>query len=503
MFTTIRKHQRWLMLVIAILTVIAFAFLYNTTDLDRVGVNTVARIYGRTVMQVDVERALRNYQLSIALGQIDLVRSLAAGAKNENEAAENFIWNLMVLQHEAAALGVEPGRQAVVDRIKALPVFQTGGVFDPMKYSAFVQEQLAPRGFTERQLEMVIRDVLRLESVRSLTGVPAVLFKDQVEAIRTRLAPLDVSVIRFSPAAGVPAVEVSDEELKSAFEAGKETLRMPEKRSVRYVAFVLPEGSKDAKDRARIEALQKLSTETGDFVQALGDGTQSLEAASRARGFEMRLTPLFAKDGRTSGTLEGLDKEIVSAAAEAAFRLSAPGALEIVQLGQDGYAVVELAQIEAGRPLAFEEAAADLRAGLIETKRLQSAREAAEKALTAVRENLAGGQTLAEAAEKAGVVTEEIKGLSLLSENLTPAHRRIMAAALDSSVGTLGKFIPDTGGGFAVYVEKRGEPDAALLARNMPMIEEGVLAEKRMLLFAQWLVTARNASGLQVLRSAM
>ena len=30
MFTTIRKHQRWLMLVIAALTIIAFAFLYNS-----------------------------------------------------------------------------------------------------------------------------------------------------------------------------------------------------------------------------------------------------------------------------------------------------------------------------------------------------------------------------------------------------------------------------------------------------------------------------------------
>ena len=33
MFTTIRKHQRWLMTLIAALTIIAFAWLYNTTDL--------------------------------------------------------------------------------------------------------------------------------------------------------------------------------------------------------------------------------------------------------------------------------------------------------------------------------------------------------------------------------------------------------------------------------------------------------------------------------------
>ncbi|MFM8683193.1 MAG: SurA N-terminal domain-containing protein [Chthoniobacterales bacterium] len=60
MFTTIRKHQRWLMLLIAALTIIAFAFLYNTTEMDRVGSNMVAKIYGHNVMQVDIEKAVRN-----------------------------------------------------------------------------------------------------------------------------------------------------------------------------------------------------------------------------------------------------------------------------------------------------------------------------------------------------------------------------------------------------------------------------------------------------------
>lgn len=503
MFTTIRKHQRWLMLVIAFLTIIAFAFLYNTTNLDRVGVNTVATIYGRGVMQVDVERALRNYHLSIALGQLDLVRDLAGAARNENEAAENFIWNLMVLQHEAAALGVEPGQQAVVDRIKSLPVFQTGGVFDPMKYSAFVQEQLAPRGFTERQLEAVIKDALRLEGVRSLTSVPAVLFKDQVEMIRSRLAPMDVGVIRFGAAAKAADAEVPDEELKAAFEAGKESLQMPEKRAVHYVAFVLPENAKGVKDKARIEALQKLSAETGDFVQALGDKTQSLEEAARARGLEVRTTPLFAKGGRASEALDGLDKEVVPAAAEAAFQLPTLGTLEIVQLGQDGYAVIELTHIEAGRPLTFEEAEADLRAGLAAARRSQQAQAAAEKTLETIRENLAAGRPLAEAAKGAGAEVEAIKGLSILTGDLSPAQRQITAAALDLPTGTLGQFIPDATGGFAVYVETRGEPDAAVIARQMPMIEAGLLGEKRMLLFAQWLVTARQAAGLQILRRAM
>jgi hypothetical protein len=145
----------------------------------------------------------------------------------------------MVLQHEARGLGVEPGNQAVVERIKTLPVFQTGGQFDPVKYANFMQEQLAPRGFTERQLEDVIKDSLRLEGVKSLVQSPAVLLPGEVEPALQRVAPVDVEVLRFDAARAGRDVEVTDEELQKAFEDKKSTLQAPEKRSVRYVGLVL------------------------------------------------------------------------------------------------------------------------------------------------------------------------------------------------------------------------------------------------------------------------
>jgi hypothetical protein len=76
-------------------------------------------------------------------------------------------------------------------------------------------------------------------------------------------------------------------------------------------------------------------------------------------------------------------------------------------------------------------------------------------------------------------------------------------AVLDQAVGTLGEFVPGPDGGFAAYVVARNEPDAEALAERRPKIEEGMLQGKEMLLFAQWLVTAREAAGLQVLRPMM
>ena len=502
MFTTIRKHQRWLMALIAFLTIIAFAFLYNTTEMDRVGSNIVARIYGREVMTVDVERAIRVYQLALALGQFDLVRDLSGQAQTEDEAANNFIWNLMVLQHEARSLGVEPGNQAVIDRIKTLPVFQTSGQFDPVKYANFMQEQLAPRGFTERQLEDVIKDSLRLAGVKALVQSPALLLPGEVEPALQRVAPVDVEVLRFD-AAAVRGISVNDEELPKAFDEKKSSLQSPEKRSVRYVALVLTPEEKELADKDRVAALQKLATATGEFTQALGEGG-ALADIAKARGLEVRTSPLFAAGGATTGALSDLDGEVVPAAAAVAFRLPAtPGSFEIVELAQDGYAVIEVAEVQAARPLTLEEASADLRAGLIEQKRAVAVQEAAAETLGKLREAMAEGDAFAAAVKATKADTETMKGLSPFDEELTPAQRQVAMAVMDQAVGTLGEFVPGPDGGFAAYVAARNEPDAAALAERRPKIEEGMLQGKEMLLFAQWLVTAREAAGLQILRPTM
>ena len=516
----------------------------------------MAKIYGRNVMQVDIERALRNYQLALALGQLQLVQDLAGRARTEDEAAENFIWNLMVLQHEAAALGVEPGMQTVVDRIKTMPVFQSGKAFDPVKYSAFVQEQLAPRGFTERQLEQVVKDALRLEGIKSLVESPAAMLQDEIRPILDRIAPADVMVIRFDapPAAkakdddkarvdakdkpkakskgkgkakakdevkaGAEAAKadakagesaadeksgdtgVSEADLAAAFEARKESLQLPEKRSVRYAAFTLSKTERDLKDKARIEALQRLSTSTGDFAQAVADGGKPLSEAARAKGVEVGTTPLFAKDGSVAGALSGLDGEVVPAAAAVAFRLPPGGGIEIVQLGEDGYAVIEVAEVQAARPLTLDEARDDLQKAIVAARREQAVKEAADKALASIRSQMASGTSFADAAKVAGVKVEAINGLTVFAEDMPPERREVAMAAMDKPVGTLGDFIPSPGGGFAVYIASRGEPDAAKLAQQMPMIQQGILQQKKMLMFAQWLQVARQASGLQILRGA-
>ncbi len=501
MFTTIRKHQRWLMTVIAVLTIIAFAWLYNTTNMEQVGTNIVARIYGRDVMQVEVERAARSYQLALALGQFDLVEGLAGRSRSEEEMLSNFVWNLMVLRHEARALQAEPGDQAVVDRMKTLPAFQTDGQFDPKKYADFLQNQLAPRGLSEAQLEEVVRDALRLSAVQRLVESPAVLLPDDLAPALERLKPMDLLVADFPLDLNAATAQVTDEAVNAAFASRKDSLQKPEERSLRFVLFELPEASTALQGKERLEALQKLADSANTVAQALADnGPAALDGAAAAQQRQVLTTPLFQADGRSAGLIEENAQQVISAASRLAFRLQ-PGSssFDIVQVG-DGYAVVVLDKVEPARPLTLEEARPQLREELARAAAEQALAEKARKARESMSAALASGKAPREAAAAAGLTLREVPGVSLFDPAATPEQQRLGMAAMEVATGALGAFTPGPEGGVLVFVERREDPDPAAAAARRPQIERSLLEGRRQLLYVQWLNQARQDARLQMLR---
>jgi len=108
MIQFLRKNQRGFMLVVAVLTIIAFAFLYNTTQLEELADVSNPTIYGKSLTPLMIDRQVKNYQLTMALGQYDLLQKLGGTSSDPDQALNDFVWNLLVLRHEAESLGVEP-----------------------------------------------------------------------------------------------------------------------------------------------------------------------------------------------------------------------------------------------------------------------------------------------------------------------------------------------------------------------------------------------------------
>ena len=444
MITILRKNQRVLMLVVSVLTIIAFIWLYNPADTHKLGTGAVATIYGRKVSQADIERKVRNYQLALALGQLSLLENLGGMAQNENQALDEFVWNLFVLQHEAKELGVEPTDAQIASRIKAVRTFQTGGQFDPAKYKTFVLEQLGPRGFTELDLENVVRDTLRVERLREIVGSPTAVSDAEFRETARVLQDFDAQAIRFTLASVAGAATVTEEEVKDFYRQYGPALTAPESRSVSYVKFALPAGGKPLEGREKVEALQKLADAATAFSEQLLQA--SFEKAASTAGLTVQISPEFDRSGSTTSPgNDAIAPDLKNLAPSAFLLTEASPVSDVIQSG-DAFFVLKLAKVNPQRPLTIDEVRplAEKQLGGRKAERLL--REKADPILARIREAMAAGKSFTDAATAEGLPIQSFDNVDP-SGDLSPEQQGIAAATLLMEAGQLSGLIPDRGWG--------------------------------------------------------
>ena len=155
----LRRHRDWLMIVIAILAIPFIFYFVQTPDYGAIGRDQFARIYDRNVSVLEAQQSARLLSLAQALGMSDFVGTMTAGAGlNQNQAAVQFIVNLLVLRHEAGQLGLRPSASEVAEVVRKLPAFQGDSGFDINKFNDLVQNGLAPLGLAEEHIEQLVRD---------------------------------------------------------------------------------------------------------------------------------------------------------------------------------------------------------------------------------------------------------------------------------------------------------------------------------------------------------
>ena len=494
------------MFVIAALTIVSFIFLYNTSQLDNLASMKNPSIYGESLSPGAIERQAKNYQLTRSLGQFELLMKLGGAGADQEASVSEFVWNLLVLKHQSRVFGIEPTDEQVASRIKSLPPFQTSGQFDPTKYGAFLREQLAPRGFNERQLEDVMRDALRLERVSAAVESPITVGAAEVRDAAKVMQPVTASFVRFDAAAAAAAVQISPTEISAVFEQNRATFNSPEMRNVRFVAFELPQGTK-LEGKAKIEALQKLANAASAFAESIGGKAGALQAAAGTAGLAVRTTPAFDRSGSLPSAAKADDDtakqtaSIVSAIAPAAFLLNGPGKASDVIQGGDAFYVVELAELTPSRPLTLAEATPWITSRLRQEAAAKGLRDTAATQIKAMREAVAAGKSFADAATQSELKAENLANVVPMSESTTPEQRRIIAATLSLRDGEISNFENAPWGGFAVYLKTRGPLDDKEFAAKKEEIQNGLMQNKQELLFAEWLRVSRSEAKISIPRA--
>ncbi|HEY8898851.1 MAG TPA: SurA N-terminal domain-containing protein [Chthoniobacterales bacterium] len=498
MFTLMRTHQRKLWLAVTVLLIVSFISFYSVTDRQHhMGNGAIARVYGKDLTTADFQREARKFQLTLALGLTDYASAL--GATGSEESYADFVINKMIIDHEGRALGIQPGDAEVKNAIVALPVFQTGGQFDPQKYRQLVTTSLAPQGFTELEIQELVRSSLILKRIKqTLDAVPAVT-EAEVAHIARVFQPVTGLAITFDRATFAAQAKPTEEQIADAFKAGESRFVKPELRTVRYVTFPLPADSQKLEGKARIEAQQKVADASDTF--ATKAASEGFDKAAREAGLKVETTLPFDSRGQISG-LEGLASlgnmsvmGPVAALAPVSFTLTKESPVTGVVQSGDQFLVADLAEVTPSRPMTLEEARPEIVTELTDAAAGTALAKAATDALAKLRAAAKDGQPIAAAAAAAGLKTQPFTNLVLADEAAPADQRRFAEAALVVNENEVSGFRSEPTGGYAVWLEKRGPSDEKTTAAKRAELDAGILAQRQNVLWAEWIRSAQKQAG--------
>lgn len=494
MVNLLRRHQQALMLIITILVIIAFVWLYNGTRLDKIGVDRVATIYGKGLSQTDIERAARKAQLAMELGLYDLLQDLGA---NSNQGLENYVWNSLVLRHEADTLQIAPTDEQVIQAIKQLPRFQTSGAFDPNKYESFLREELPPRGMSEHQMTDLVRDDLRLDQLKKLIGSTTEPPSDDFrKAYEQAYAKLEASAVYLKSKDALVNIAIVDEDLKKAFEQRKDSYKTEEKRRVSYLKLQLSEADSKLTGKERTEKLQQLADKAQEVAQAmLAPGAKFEKVASQ---FSLKINQ--SSDFTRNAPDTGFSGKPEIAAAAFALTENDPNSDVLQDAADSSFLILHLSSITPSKPLAYEEA----KPQLLETLKKERAQEALTlkaadlraKILTSIKE----GKAFVDAAKAQGLSPETLPPFSPAAPlgDTLPQASMLMSAAFELKDGQLSEFVPTSDGGFLVCVTKRLPVEESQFASDKAKMLPRYQEARRRVAFQEWLRLRRAEARIQV-----
>lgn len=505
MLSVIRKNQHFLTFFIVLLTIISFIWLYNRTNLSQIGVNDVASLYGNVVVRSTVESEIRNYRLAIALGLTDFINDLEGFAEKEDVALTSFIFNILVIQHEAPRLSIVPTDASIAKVIEQLPIFQTEGAFDSNKYALFMKEQLAPRGITERNLEEVARDSLCCKKIYQLITAPAVVSEAQVHEAARFLQPVVARVLRFDRNQYLSNIQkevVTPQEKKEFYEKNKGLYMSQEERSIEYLCFALAANQQKLQGKERIKAMQQISENAASFKQEASDAKQQgkdFGKSATEHSLNLVKTGFFKKqelEASRPSVIQPLPPEVIAAS----FKLSSLGDIsEVIQSG-DRFYLISLARMKPSRQLALSEVDFQIEKILKEQKASQALEQQANQALKSIREAMASGQNFSQAIASLHQKWVTISGsLSPSSSKISSLDQEYLAATLPLKEGEISAVHHSAWGDFIVFLQQRMPLSDVDWNAHHLHIEQELLEQTRRLLFFEWLRQARTDAKINVL----
>jgi peptidyl-prolyl cis-trans isomerase D len=429
MFDSIRSNRRWLMVIVMLLIVPAFAFFGlqgYSRFLEQEG--ALAKVDGQPITQQEFEAAQRDRadRLRQTFGPEFDPRLLETP-----EARASILESLMLeraLASEANRAHVVITNEQLRSVIAGVPAFQVDGRFNYDRYRAW----LASQGMTEAMFEQRVRGDLRRQGLLQAVIESATVPREVAQRLEKLL--LEQREVREHLVAAeqfVSKVVISDEQIAEFYAQNRTAFETPENVGIEYVVLspeVLAGAAEVTEDELRVYYEQNKARfgapEQRRAAHILIATEGSDKAAARQAAEQVRAKLLanpkeFAAIARETSKDPGSASQggdlgffgrgmMVKPFEDAVFSLK-PGEISEIVETDFGFHIIQLTEVQPSQTKPFEEIRADIERELVNQQAQRRFAEAADQFTNIVYEQ---ADSLKPAADKFGLKIQTVDALT-------------------------------------------------------------------------------------------
>jgi hypothetical protein len=536
MIGTIRKHSKWLWLVIATLTIVSFVYYFNPSQRMNsagggIGENNFGSIYGQKITTEQFETAENDFYLSY------LFRSGQWPDKSQisEEDLNRYIYVRLMITKKADQLGVHVSdEEAAAYAGNLLRSFGRTG--RGISMDEFTKEVLPTRNLTVTDFENYTRHELSIQQVVEAVGLSGLLVTPQEAAAEYTREHQEISaqIVLFSASNYLSRVSVTPQAIAQFYTNYLAEYRLPDRVSVNYVEFNVtnfltqskaewartnleevleanyrqlpPNYFPDAKTPDEIKAelrellirqraLADARVLANDFATALfavePPKQENLAVVAKQKHLTVKTTaPFDAQHGPE-------DFSPSEDFAKAAFGLNADEPFAGPIAGSDAIYIIALEKNLPSEIPSFDEIHARVTRDFQMEQAMRLAESAGTNFAPVLATNLAAGKNFAAACVAAGFSPQILPPLSLSTRGLSGFAANIdlnelKQAAFTTPIGHASGFEPTDDGGFIVFVQSQLPVDSSAMSADLPQFTADLRRSRENDAFQEWLNVEAN-----------
>jgi len=527
MFGTIRRHQKWLWLVIITLTIISFVLFFS--PYSKVNSGRGSANFGTMNGHRITEEQFVNAQREVYLRYFFMTGNWPdqdAKRTGFDPQRETYQWLLVIQKQEQMGVHVGSDVAAQVGR----EMIHSLERMNVRSADMFFNDLLKPRGFQPEDFERYLRHDLGLRELMSVVGLSGKLVTpDEARALYVREhEELDTEAVFFNPSNYVANVSVTPEAIASFYSNRLANFRIPEQVQVSYVTFgisnLLAQAEadwqktnfnevvemnfqrigtnyfKDAKtpeeakakireELIRTRALSEARKKAIEFARPLFDMTpprpENLEILAKSNGLPVEVSLPFDRDYGPTNIDVGAEfvKSAFSRTAEEPFG----GPI----VGKDGAYVIALKQRLPSRIPSLDEVREKVTADYKMAQAMNLARQAGMSFYQTLTNGLAQGKTFEAVCMELKVPLVTVPRFSLSTRELPQfeeqiALNQLKQIAFSTPPGKASEFQMTGEGGLIVYVKAKIPADETKMKSELASFVKYVRQKRQEEAFNDW-----------------